>query len=247
MIPKIIHYCWFGPNEKPKSVNKYIEGWKEKLPGYEIKAWNESNFDIECCEYVKQAYEANKFAFVSDVSRLTALYEYGGVYFDTDVEVLKSIDILMNRYESDVILGFEEKEWVCTSTLIANKKSKLIRDFLNSYQNRKFIKETGTFDMKTNVEVLTEMLTAVGLKMDGTLQKLEWKGESITILPQFYLSPYDYINCVDKSTEESFTRHNFDISWGKRTEWIKKFVKSLVSKILGPEFLPKLRRVLSSE
>lgn len=86
MIPKIIHYCWFGGNPLPEDAKKYIESWRKYCPGYEIKEWNESNFDINCCDYVREAYEAKKWAFVSDYARFYILYQYGGLYFDTDVE-----------------------------------------------------------------------------------------------------------------------------------------------------------------
>ena len=95
MIPKIIHYCWFGGNPLPELAIKCIESWKKYLPDYEIKEWNESNFDINCCAYVREAYEAKKWAFVSDYARFWILYQHGGLYFDTDVELIKSIDDLI--------------------------------------------------------------------------------------------------------------------------------------------------------
>ena len=91
MIPKVIHYCWFGRNSLPESARKCIASWKQFLPGYEIKEWNEDNFDVNCIPYIKQAYEAGKFAFVSDYARFWVLYNHGGIYFDTDVEVIKRV------------------------------------------------------------------------------------------------------------------------------------------------------------
>ncbi|HIF9129158.1 TPA: glycosyltransferase family 32 protein [Photobacterium damselae] len=238
-IPKIIHYCWFGPNQKPKSVKKYIKGWKEKLPDYQFIEWNESNFDVSCCQYVEQAYHAKKFAFVSDYARLKALYDYGGIYLDTDVEVYKDFSLLLNR--ANLVFGFEEKEYVATSTMLSIKKSKFIKRFINSYHVRHFINVNGIIDTKTNVEVLTQMLVEQGVVCDGSMQSLLVDNESITILPQIYLSPYDYINCFDRSNELSFTKHNFDISWGNRREFVKKFIKTLITKCLGPNFLNGIR------
>ncbi|MBE8578484.1 glycosyltransferase family 32 protein [Vibrio sp. OPT18] len=240
MIPKIIHYCWFGPNEKPKSVKRYIERWKIILPDYEIKEWNESNFDIECCDYVKQAYAAKKFAFVSDYARLKALYEYGGVYLDTDVEVVQCLTPLFdNHRESDVILGFEEKDWVCTSTIIAQKNSQLILDFLSQYNARSFVDNSGNLDMKTNVEVLTEILIKCGLKANNSNQELIYKNRKITIMPKEYLSPMDYINRIDNRNENTYTVHHFDISWGKKKEFYIRYIKLAIVAILGKKLALK--------
>lgn len=105
MIPKIIHYCWFGGGPKPKSVEKYIRSWKKYCSDYEIIEWNEDNFDISSSPlYVKQAYAAKKWAFVSDYARLKVVFECGGIYFDTDVQVIKNIDTLL---QYDTFFGFE--------------------------------------------------------------------------------------------------------------------------------------------
>ena len=138
-IPKIIHYCWFGGKDKPEVIKKYINSWKEKLRDYEIKEWNESNFDISSNIFVKQAYESGKYAFVSDYVRVYALYNYGGIYMDTDVEVKQpfSDEILGN----DSFWGFEEKNYIATSTIGTKKGNKLIKRFLDSYDGKAFIKE----------------------------------------------------------------------------------------------------------
>ena len=105
MIPKIIHYCWFGGNPLPEDAQKCIASWKKYLPGYEIKEWNESNFDVNCCPYVSEAYQAKKYAFVSDYVRVYALYNYGGIYLDTDVEVKKSFNNFLNIIKSIGFVG----------------------------------------------------------------------------------------------------------------------------------------------
>ena len=104
MIPKIIHYCWFGRSDKPNSFYEYLESWKKYLPDYEIKEWNEDNFDISSCKYVEQAYNAKKYAFVSDYVRVYVLELEGGIYFDTDVEVRKPFDVLLNNH---FFIGYE--------------------------------------------------------------------------------------------------------------------------------------------
>lgn len=107
MIPKVIHYCWFGKKPKPKDVLNCIKSWKKYLPDYEIKEWNEDNYDVYKCQYMADAYKENKWAFVSDYCRLDVVYNYGGVYFDTDVEVIKSFNSLLKE---NLFCGFEIRD-----------------------------------------------------------------------------------------------------------------------------------------
>ena len=128
MIPKIIHYCWFGNAPKDKKVQRCIESWKKFLPDYEIKEWNNSNVDLDMMPFVRKAYECGKFAFASDVIRLWALYNYGGIYFDTDVEVVKSFDALLF---SKGFIGFENDSFVNTGQCVAAEKgSRIIGDMI---------------------------------------------------------------------------------------------------------------------
>ena len=108
MIPKVIHYCWFGGNPLPELAQKCIASWKKYCPDYEIKEWNESNFDLNCCDYVREAYEAKKWAFVSDVARLYAMVHEGGIYMDTDVEVIAPLDSLLQYH---AVSGFETEHY----------------------------------------------------------------------------------------------------------------------------------------
>lgn len=162
MIPKIIHYCWFGGNVKPRCVVKCIDTWKRLLPEYEIKEWNESNFDLKNAnQYVHEAYENKMWAFVTDYARLKVLYEYGGVYFDTDVEVFKNFDELLSN---KCFLGFESNDYICTATIGCEAHNAFIRRFMESYEMRKFINLDGTFDTETtNVVAITKLLIENGL------------------------------------------------------------------------------------
>ena len=238
-IPKIIHYCWFGNNEKPRSVLKYIQGWKEKLSDYKFIEWNESNFDIECCNYVSQAYKAKKFAFVADYARLKALYEHGGIYLDTDVEVVQSFNELIEENCADLILGFEEKNWVCTSTIIAKKENIFIKYFLNSYMNKQFISNNGKNDTTTNVNIMTNLLIDFGLTQENKTQKLKFKNSTIIVLDQQYFSPMDYINRIDNRTKKTIVVHHYDITWGKNREFIIRFFKLFIVKVLGRNLAKK--------
>lgn len=238
-IPKVIHYCWFGGKEKPEIVKRCIDSWHSNLPDYEVKEWNEQNFDIHCNPYVKGAYESKKFAFVSDYVRVHVLYHFGGIYLDTDVEVFKTFDDLLHH---DSFWGFEQENYIATSTIGATKGNPLIKLFLDSYQEKDFIKEDGSFDDLTNVAVITGILETKGLEKNGQLQEIEKLG---TFYPQTYFSPYDYINCRKLITENTYTIHYFHKSWLPFTTRLKTNIKVVLSKIIGGENILKLRKLLS--
>ncbi|MEG1003855.1 MAG: capsular polysaccharide synthesis protein [Clostridium sp.] len=238
MIPKVIHYCWFGNGEKPQIVKKCIENWKVVLNDYEIIEWNERNFDIKTNKFVQEAYRAKKYAFVSDYVRAYVLYEYGGIYLDTDVEVYKSFDDLL---DNESFWGFEEKNYVATSTIGAAAKNKLIKEFLDSYECKGFKQEDGTFDMSTNVYIVTEMLKKYGLETNGELQKIKEIG---VFYPQTYFSPYDYINCRYKKSENTYAIHYFYKSWLPFGTRVKSRIKVILSKIIGGDNIARLRNLL---
>ncbi|MEN8076852.1 glycosyltransferase [Clostridioides difficile] len=239
-IPKIIHYCWFGKNEKPKIVKLCIESWKKKLLGYEIIEWSENNFDVNSNLFVKEAYEAKKFAFVSDYVRLYALYNYGGIYMDTDVEVYKefSNSILLN----ETFWGFEEKNFIATSTIGAKKGNKLIKEFLDNYKEKSFIKENGDIDTTTNVYVVSNTIKKFGVRLDGSYQEVQGVG---TFYPQEYFSPYDYINCYSKANHNTYTIHHFYKSWVPVSDKIKGNIKYILAKIIGGYRIAKIRELIS--
>ena len=234
-IPKIVHYCWFGEKEKPDSVKKCIESWKKFLPDYQLMEWNEDNFDIEKLQYTKEAYAAKKYAFVSDVTRIEALYQYGGIYMDTDVEVLKTFTPLL---DARCILGMEEKGYVATSFMAFEKEHPLVKQFLNLYENINFLDENGQINTGTNVAKLTNMLMEKGFVQENHYQELE---EGIKIYPKEFFSPYDYINCHYNITENSYCVHHFAVSWMSKKEQVKKGIKKQLSKILGPKKMNKIR------
>lgn len=238
-IPKIIHYCWFGGKEKPPIVQKCINSWKNNLIEYELKEWNESSFDINSNSYVKEAYAAKKFAFVSDYVRLYALYNFGGIYLDTDVEVFKPFDDLLHH---DSFWGFEQENYIATSTIGARKRNKLIELFLNSYEGKNFLKEDGSFDQLTNVAIVTDILEGMGLKLNGEHQEIDKIG---TFYPQTYFSPYDYINIRKFITENTYTIHYFYKSWLPPLTRAKSFSKFLASKLIGGDNIARIRKLLS--
>lgn len=233
-IPKIIHYCWFGRNEKPLIVKRCIESWKSNLKEYEIKEWNEDTFEINSNVFVKHAYECKKYAFVSDYVRVYALYNYGGIYLDTDVEVLKNFDnLLMNNS----FWGFEEKNYIATSIIGATKQNKLIKNFLDYYDDKKFSEDC----IETNVEIVTNIFTNLGVKLNGKEQEI--KG-LLKIYSQEYFSPYDYINCIDKRSENTYTIHYFYKSWLPLKTRIKTIIKKAIVFGLGKNTMYSIRKYI---
>lgn len=224
MIPKKIHYCWFGGNPLPDDVRKYIATWKEYCPDYEIIEWNEQNFDINCNDYVREAYEAKKWAFVTDYVRLYALYHHGGIYMDTDVEVVKSLNDLLVY---DAVSGYESKTSIPTGTIAACRDNEWIGMLLADYDNRHFIQEDGSLDMTTNVKVITRLtVDKYGLSLDGTTTKF---GKNMILLPFEYLCAKSYRTGEVIKTSNTYTIHHFSGSWVPQeerhlhTQWIEYF------------------------
>ncbi|WP_440603781.1 glycosyltransferase family 32 protein [Bacillus sp. GB_SG_008] len=238
-IPRIIHYCWFGEKEKPDIVKRCIDSWERNLSEYEIKEWNENNFDINCNSYVSEAYKSRKFAFVSDYVRVYALYKFGGIYLDTDVEVFRPFG---NMLHHDSFWGFEQENYIATSTIGATKGNELIKIFLDSYKEKSFIKEDGSYDDLTNVAIVTEILKDMGLKTNGEYQEIEDIG---AFYPQTYFSPYDYINCRKFITKNTYAMHHFYKSWLPPKARLKSNIKVIASKVIGGENIARIRKLIS--
>ena len=167
-VPKIIHYCWFGNGEIPKKEMECISSWQESFPGYEFKFWNEENFDYSSCNFARQAYEEKKYAFVSDYARAKLLYEYGGLYLDTDVKILKSFTDLLYKY--DGLLGFERKAFIGTAVIACKPRNESIGKLLEYYEKHNFIQKDGSFDNIANVSIITDILRDSGLVLGGKEQ-----------------------------------------------------------------------------
>lgn len=175
---------------------------------------------------------------MSDYVRVYALYNYGGIYLDTDVEVFKSFDDLL---DNDSIWGFEQEDYIATSTIGAKKGNKIIGEFLSLYKDRAFIKEDGSYDNLTNVAIVTKMLEEKGLKMNGEYQKID----GATFYPQTYFSPYDYINCRKFITDNTYCMHHFYKSWLPYKTRLKGKFKVLLANLIGGDNIAKLRKVIN--
>lgn len=230
MIPKIIHYCWFGRNPLPPLAIKCIESWKKYCPDYEIKEWNEDNFDLDLFPYTREAYDNRKFAFVTDVVRLYALYHEGGIYMDTDVEVLKPIDRFLTHH---AFSGFEDEHNVPTGIMASEKSGKWAKDNLEYYADRHFLLADKSFDLTTNVTTITNYMLPLGLRQNNTYQDFP---NLITFYPKDYFCPKSYEDGKIYLTDNSYTIHHFAGSWVSEEE---KYAKKIKSRIC---FLPKKLR-----
>jgi len=206
-IPKIIHYCWFGNNPLPPLAIKCIESWKKYCPDYEIKQWNESNFDINYNEYTKQAYKNKKWAFVSDVTRLYAVYAEGGVYLDTDVELIKPIDDLLN---GSMFIGFETKRLINTGLGFgAEKNFSIVKKMLDIYNNISFINKNGTINMISCPVYNTKIMRQENFKINNKQQTKN----AVTVYPTEYFCPIDVMTRSIYITENTYAIHHFSGSW----------------------------------
>lgn len=238
-IPKIVHYCWFGNNEKPPIVEKCIRSWKKHLSDYEFIEWNESNVDLQQNRYAQEAYQLKKFAFVSDYVRVKALYEYGGIYLDTDVEVYKSFNDLLHQ---ESFWGFEQENYIATSTIGAAPNNKLISEFLKLYRNRAFINKDGRLNDLTNVAMITKMLEGYGLVRNGKFQMIQ---SVATVYPQTFFSPFDYINCRKLNTTDTYTIHHFYKSWLPWDARVKGNLKLIVASLIGGNNIARIRKLVT--
>lgn len=237
MIPKIIHYCWFGGKPLPKIAEKCIASWKKYLPEYEIRRWDESNFEVNMIPYTKEAYAAGKYAFVSDYARFWILYHYGGVYFDTDVEVIRPVDDILERGDFLGVESDRNGEITVNPGLgfAASKGSEAIWELLNLYRTFHFLNADGTHCLKNIVEITTEYLSARGLENTGEIQQCC----GFTIYPKDYFCPIDYDTRELKITENTRTIHHYAESWVPRSTRFK----NALSRLFGKRFMSCLVRI----
>lgn len=214
MIPKVIHYCWFGHNPLPELARKCIESWRKYLPYYEIKEWNEDNFDVNIIPYTAEAYKAKKYAFVSDYARFWILYRYGGLYFDTDVEVIRSMDDIIARgpfmgCENDAGKGAMTLGVAPGLGLGVNPGLGLYKEILNLYDTLHFTDAKGRINQKTVVSYTTEILSSYGLQDTNEIQQVA----GVWIYPKDYFCPKDYTTGKMRITNNSVSIHHYGESW----------------------------------
>ena len=241
MIPKVIHYCWFGRGELTPLARKCITSWRQFFPDFEIKEWNEDNFDVSIIPYTADAYNAGKYAFVSDYARFWVLYHYGGVYFDTDVEVIRPMDDVLDR---GPFMGFEQLSPRLSVApglgLAAKPGMSLYKALLDQFEQMPFLTENGSLNPYTMIPMVTDLLKDRGLTGNGTIERIE----GITIYPPDWFNPFDDATGRLCKTDNTRTIHWFAKSWLPAEPTWKTAVKQFLRRFLGTERLSKIGQFL---
>ncbi|MGR6836806.1 glycosyltransferase family 32 protein [Syntrophomonas erecta] len=223
MIPRIIHYCWFGRGKLPALARKCISSWKKHMPNCEIIEWNEDNFDVNMIQYTKDAYKNKKYAFVSDYARFYILQEHGGIYMDVDVELIKPLDSLLDC--NKVILGFERKGKVAPGLICASEPNTVfLNDMLEIYKDIKFANNDGSLNLTTIVEYTSDYLHLKGLENRNEKQTVS----GVTIFPIDYFCPIDMTTNELIITENTYSIHHFAASWISPWGKLKKTARELI-------------------
>lgn len=216
MIPKIIHYFWIGEKPLGEKEIKCMESWKRFCPDYEIKLWNEKNYDFSKNEYMREALKAKKYGFVPDYARLDIIYNYGGIYLDTDVELIKPLDDLLGLKG---FCGFENKQKVNLGQIFAAEAGheivKLMRD---EYNEINFLNENGTINTTASPVIQTTSLRRAGLKLNGEKQVL---ANGFTVFPPDFFSPYDFETETIKKTANTYSIHHYAATWYSKIDKIR--------------------------
>ena len=238
-IPKVIHYCWFGKGNMPRLAKKCIKSWKKYCPDYKIICHNEDNFDLTQNRYLTEAYKTGKWAFVSDYARLKIIYDNGGIYLDTDVELIKPIDDLVKLKG---FMGFDEKGIVATGLGFgAEKGNEIVLEFLKDYDDISFILPDGSLDLTPCPDRNTEALKRLGMDLDNKNQTFM----DVTFLPDEYLFPMDYYTGKKTITKNTYSIHHYSASWTasvtKRTTRIKRIIGVKMYNKLYGKFLYKCK------
>ena len=222
MIPKVIHYCWFGHNPKPKLIKKCIKSWQKYCSDYEIIEWNEDNYDLAAAPlYVRQAYEQKKWAFVSDYARLQIIYEHGGIYLDTDVELVGNMDKIL---DAKGFFAFENGKYVATGLGFGGEKgSSLVKEMMDVYVSIPFVRDDGSFDTSPCPGRNTDVLVRHGLKQDDSLQIIDGH----MIYPHDWFCPCSWATGEICKTANTLGVHWFTSSW---YDSAKKATKSFEAK-----------------
>lgn len=248
-IPKKIHYCWFGGNPLPKSAVKCIKSWKKYCPDYDIIEWNETNFDLNCNEYCRTMAKQKKWAFLTDYIRLKVVYEYGGIYLDTDVEIIKPIDSLRTK---SAYMGIENTGRIATGLgFAAEVGNKLIKENMEYYENL-----TSFTELKSCPFITTEILKKHGFSETHISEIQEIEG--MRIYPEEFFCPKNERTGLTKITDNTYSIHHFDASWfekswkeGQKKRWreaklqyVIHIPNRMLARLLGKEHYERLKRII---
>ncbi len=237
LIPKTVHYIWFGNNPKSELIEKCIASWKRFLPGWQFIEWNESNYDVNKAAYIKEAYAAKKYAFAADYARFDILYHHGGLYFDTDVELLKPIPETFLKAEG--FAAVESNKRIAPGLVFAAKPgNSIVNEIMDIYNNEHFIVE-GKPNEHTVVQYTTEVFAGHGFKMNGAKQIID----GFVIYPMEYFCAYDFDVHEFNITKETISIHHYTYAWGSGTQKLFKKIKVYIKNIVGVENYRKLLKI----
>lgn len=235
MIPKKIHYCWFGRNEKPKSVQACINSWKKYCPDYEIIEWNEDNFNVNYNSYTRFCYQNGKWAFLSDLARLIIVKEHGGLYFDTDVEVVKKLDELI---KCEAFYGFETPKFVATGLGFgAIPHHATVESMIRLYEELKPDKN-GIYPLISCPQLNTKALIPYGLELNGKKQIIC----GALILPVDYMNPYDDPTGKLRKTKNTISIHWYSKSWMSRRTVLRSKLTKPFHRLFGNDCFRWLKK-----
>ena len=241
MIPPIIHYCWFGRSPLTPLAQNCIASWRKFFPDYEIREWNDENFNVNFIPYTAEAYKVGKYAFVSDYARFWVLYRYGGLYFDTDVEVIRPLDDVL---ENGPFMGFEllgEKIAVAPGLgLAAEPGMAIYKTILDRYEHLPFLLPDGIINPCMMIPMVTELLVKEGLKGNGTIEHIA----GIDIYPPDWFNPFDDALGRLSKTENTRTIHWYAKSWLPAESAWKTGLKRALRRVFGKERLMRLGQLM---
>lgn len=236
MIPKVIHYIWLGGNPLPKIAEKCIKSWKKYCPDYEIKRWDESNVDIDCCTYCRQAYDAKKFAFASDILRFKILEQEGGIYLDIDVELLKPLDDLL---DNKLICGFENETYIAPGLILgAEPGEKLIQELIKEYEDKSFRITPGMKNQETICAIFTRKLGNLGFAINNTTQAIE----GIKIYSSEYFCPKSMSDGKIYKTADTYSIHHYASTWVPKRIIFKNKCLQLIKRLMGKKLVDKIKQ-----
>lgn len=255
-LPKIIHYCWFGGGKKSELIEKCIDSWRKYAPECEIVEWNESNYDVTKNRYMREAYEAKRWGFVSDYARLDIICENGGIYFDTDVELIRPIKDLE---EGTGFIGFEQvnaSNQYAVNTgggFGAEKQDPVIASMRDFYEELSFENENGAENLQPCPLYNTTVMNSFGLKCDNSLQRIG----NITVYPYDRFCPINWKTHRCETTQNTYSIHHFDASWlsaeekkrrkkERRIDSIKHLPNRLVRGLVGEKHYEALKRYIKN-
>ena len=232
MIPKVIHFCWFGRKKKPALVRRCIDSWRKNAPDYHIVQWNEDSFDINKYPYTAFCYQRKQYAFLSDFVRLAVVYQYGGIYLDTDVELIKSLDPLLGF---KAFYGFENKDYIATGLGFGAEKGHItVKRMLDEYLRLK-PDTMGEYSLVPCPRLNTESLLELGLVRDGSRQTVF----GAEILPAVYMNPYDDPTGVLSVSEETISIHWYGKSWMPKTKVLRSKITKPFHRVFGVDVFKK--------